>query len=353
MPKSSDYLKQIATRHQVYLERLKAGSIKSWEKAVSDLEKAIIQVVKLIDDDSISSLSRRSLEKLLSKLQVAQEEVLVRHLSQFSDELEELANYEAGFEARSLKSAIDVEQVAVAKKAYQAALRNPLSTTGELLEPFISDWKRKEIKAVNDTVRKAWSEGWTVQELTQAIRGTKALGYSDGLVAGIGNRAKTVARTSIQHVASTARMQTLVENSDILDGYVWVSTLDGRTSQTCRSLDGKFFQFGKGPTPPIHPNCRSTMVPELNDEYDFLREGGTRASKDGPVDSDLSYYEWLKTQSPEFQDSALGPARGQLFREGGLSAEKFAKLNLGRNFQPLTLEEMRKLEPLAFEKAGL
>jgi len=71
------------------------------------------------------------------------------------------------------------------------------------------------------------------------------------------------------------------------------------------------------------------------------------------VDAKQSYYDWLKTQDEHFQIDALGPTRAKLFRNGGLSAERFAQLNLGTNFEPLTLAEMRKLEPKAFERAGL
>jgi len=94
-------------------------------------------------------------------------------------------------------------------------------------------------------------------------------------------------------------------------------------------------------------------VAEVDPKYDFLDEGATRSSASGYVDGDLTYYEWLKTQPEAFQDSAIGPTRGKLLRDGGLTAEEFARLNLGRNFEPLTLEEMRKLEPTAFQRAGI
>jgi hypothetical protein len=115
-------------------------------------------------------------------------------------------------------------------------------------------------------------------------------------------------------------------------------------------LDGQVFKLGKGPKPPIHIRCRSTTVAELDERFNFLKEGAQRASKDGPVSSNQTYYEWLKTQSSEFQDEVLGKARAKLFREGGLSAERFAALNLHRNFTPMTLEEMKSKEPLAFSK---
>lgn len=72
----------------------------------------------------------------------------------------------------------------------------------------------------------------------------------------IGNRnAASVVQTAIQHVATTARMETLKANSDVVLGYRWVSTLDRKTSQQCRGLDGMRFDLGKGPLPPAR--CRS------------------------------------------------------------------------------------------------
>ena len=66
-----------------------------------------------------------------------------------------------------------------------------------------------------------------------------------------------------------------------------------------------------------------------------------------------TYYSWMKTQPAKVQDSIIGPTRGKLLRNGGISAERFAKLQIGKDFTPLTLKDMRKLDPIAFEKAGL
>src|SRR5690606_11553648 len=87
--------------------------------------------------------------------------------------------------------------------------------------------------------------------------------FQDGVLAVNRHAASTVVRTSLQHVATVARMETLEANADILNGYRWSSTLDNRTSSICASLDQRVFEFGKGPVPPAHPNCRSSIVPEL------------------------------------------------------------------------------------------
>lgn len=123
--------------------------------------------------------------------------------------------------------------------------------------------------------------------------------------------------------------------------------------KNCKSLDGRSFKMGKGPLPPIHIRCRSTTAAELDARYSFLDEDATRASKDGYVDAGESYYSWLQKQPVSFQDIALGKERATLFRKGGLSAERFAELQLDRQFKPLTLDQLRALEPAAFERAGI
>lgn len=134
---------------------------------------------------------------------------------------------------------------------------------------------------------------------------------------------------------------------------------EGIIVKNCRSLDGQEFPLGKGPRPPFHINCRTTTVAVLDDRFAVLDEGGTRAARDpetGKVErvpAKETYYGWLKKQPESVQDSILGPTRGALLRDGGLSAQRFAELQVGRRFEPLTLGQMRRLEPVAFTRAGL
>lgn len=339
----------------MYLERLKSGQVKSMGTALRKLEKAITEVVGGLGTPNMADLTKKQLNETLVRLRNEQARVLLEMLDDLMPALEELAGYEAEFEAKSIEQAVAAVSmtVPVASSAYKAALQQPLSATGELLEPFLKDWTAKEIAAVNNLVRKGYADGWTNQQMVQAIRGTKKLNYADGIVARIGRNADAVVRTAVQHVASTARMETWAANADVIEGYRFVATLDNKTTPVCRSLDGQVFKLGRGPRPPLHIRCRSTTVAEVDSKYDFLDEGATRSSANGYVDGDLTYYEWLKTQPEAFQDSAVGPTRGKLLRDGGLTAEEFARLNLGRNFEPLTLEEMRKLEPAAFQRAGI
>lgn len=352
-------LVEIATRHQVLLERLKTRYAQDFSKVLPELETAILDVVSALRIARMSELKHRELTKLLLGLRDKQSRLIERNTLAFSRMLRNFSDYETGFEVRSLQSGLStsfaVLSVAVPsqEKAFAAALRSPISATGQLLQPFIAQWGQRHVAGVDNAVRRAWGEGRTVQQLVQEIRGTRAKGYRDGLVNASRVQAQAVARTAVQHVASTARQTTWERNADVVQGYIWVSTLDTRTTTRCRSLDGRKFKLGEGPKPPLHINCRSTTVADVGPQFDFLDEGATRSAENGPVDAKLTYYDWLKKQTPGFQDAAIGPTRGQLFRKGGLTSSEFSRLNLNRNFEPLTLDEMRKLEPEAFRRAGL
>lgn len=342
-------------RHQVYVEKLKSYEANQFAAFLKEMDK---DIRKRLSGEDLTEFSRARLEQLLASIEVSLNRIFKNHYEDLAGHLIEIGQYESEFESRNLENASggEFEAVIPAPNQVRAAIFSaPLSirTTdgGKMLESFIKDWSAGEIKAVTGAIRQGFFEGKTTAQILQTIRGTAKNKFRDGLLSVVDRHAATVVRTAVQHVASEARFQTWEANKEIITGYQWVSTLDNKTSPTCRSLDGMTFDRGEGPKPPVHPNCRSTTIAVLDKRYSFADDPGKRASKDGPVAADETYYSWLKKQHASFQDSVLGPTRGKLFRDGGLTAERFAELNLGRNFKPLTLTEMKRLEPNAFEKA--
>lgn len=349
---------ELATRHQVHLERLKAGLARDFVESLSKADSLIVRTLTALEVTTLSELTRRDLEATLTALTGSQGEIFNAALDEFLPKLESLADYEVAFERKSLGDVLTATgrkrvKVPPAKRAFKEALTRPIQATGEKLEPFVDNWSQRAVARVNNAIRTGYQQGKTVQQIVQQVKGTRARNFKDALVETTRREATSVVHTAVQHTANTARTVTWEANSDLVTGYEWVSTLDSKTTTQCRSLDGQIFKLGKGPTPPIHIRCRSTTAAQLNKEFDFLNEGATRSSTDGYVNAELSYYDWLKQQPVRFQDSVLGPTRGKLFRDGGISAKRFSELQLDKNFEPLTLEEMRSLEPHAFERAGI
>lgn len=349
-------LKDIAIRNQVYLERLKAGEIRKIDPALRALDRAVQAALAELGDTP----SRTQLERVLARLRVKNVEVFAKYEQELLATLKTLSKHAVDVHSQALglvwPAGAPALATPAAAAAWAGALAAPVQATGQLLEPFTKSFSSRAIQVTERTIRTGIAQGLPTQDIVRQLRGTKAGGYSDGLIGGVLKReANTMVRTAVQHVAIQGQMAVAEANDDIVDGYQWVSTLDMRTSQTCRSLDGRKYKVGKGPLPPAHPNCRSFII--LLIEGIDLTEGTTRASKGSEggqqVAAQQSYYEWLKTQPAAFQVDALGPARAALFRKGGLSAQQFADLNLDKNFQPLTLEQMRNKNPAAFARAGI
>jgi SPP1 gp7 family putative phage head morphogenesis protein len=149
-------------------------------------------------------------------------------------------------------------------------------------------------------------------EEAKTVRQLIAAGGQSTAVAN--NQVMSLVRTSINQVANTAAMQVYEANQDITKKYKYVATLDSRTSAICRALDGKEFEYGKGPTPPQHFGCRSTIVAVIDSAILPPSTIAKRASRGGPVPADMTYGEWLAKQPASVQAEALGASKVPYFQ---------------------------------------
>lgn len=353
----ADDLTDTLLRRQVMLFRVSESERRKFLPFLREMDRDLRQ--RLLERGELTQASQERLEKLLKLVDDMLAEILGDFGQQLLTSAGEIAKDEAAFAGRALTAVLDVDFDLPSLSQIRAAIMsNPLSIkAGSLLKPFVQDWAAAERKAVTGAIRRGVFEGRTNAQIVQTIRGTSANRFQDGLLDITARNARTIVHTAVQHVSTQARQATFDENEDIVVGSQWISTLDSKTCQACRSLDKRVFKKGKGPRSPIHPFCRCTMVPALAKEFAFLMRDGTRASAGAAggrqVSADLDYYQWLKTQPKSFIDIALGRKRSRLFVDGGLSPERFAALQLDRTWAPLTLEAMRALEPVAFERAGL
>lgn len=354
---NEQYLNQ-TIRRIVYLESLKQSEINNLSahlKEIDDLVKSLML------DEEMTDLTLAEFNKVLTSVKTGVATSLTSYTVAVGASLTAIAIDTYQFETKSLNNAFEDVKLSTKiddkKQAKIARIVNntPLSVTGsegKTVTDLFGELANNESNKYINHIKLARYEGKTNQQIVQMIRGTRKNGYKDGLMEVTSRQAKTIVRTTVQHAAMQGKAEFASDNADIIKGEQWLSTLDGRTSSQCRTLDQQVFEIGKGPRPPLHHNCRSTVLIVLKDEYAGRGNINKRASKDGPVANE-SYYSWLNKQPKEFQDDVLGETRGKLLRSGGLSADKFAALQLDKNFKPLTLAEMKQKEPLAFKKAGL
>ena len=146
---------------------------------------------------------------------------------------------------------------------------------GEVVEKAFRGIATDQAERFSQVVRTGLLTGETTPEIARKLAGSLAFGERaksiKQLIAAGGsstsvanNQVMALVRTSVNQVANSASQQVYRANQDITTTYKYVATLDSRTSAICRALDGKDFEYGKGPTPPQHFNCRSTTVPVID-----------------------------------------------------------------------------------------
>ena len=226
---------------------------------------------------------------------------------------------------------------------------------GRVVEKSFRGLAESQAERFSSSVRQALLTGETTQELSRRLRGTlefgeeaktiKQLALSGGEATKIaGHQVTSIVRTSVNQVANAASQQVYEANQDITKKYRYVATLDSRTTAICRALDGREFEYGKGPKPPQHFSCRSTTVPVIDYEglgFDPPRFG-KRAAKGGMVDADTNYGQWLLDQGQARQAEVLGskaPYFRMLARKHG-ARDAMAKL-VREDGRELTLEQLR------------
>lgn len=62
----------------------------------------------------------------------------------------------------------------------------------------------------------------------------------------------------------------------------------------------------------------------------------------------MSYYSFIKEQSPAFQDETLGKRVAGKLRSGEINSKNFGRLREDQLFRPLTLEQLIEKQDLAF-----
>lgn len=359
----------------VRIERFKNGFVRSVIAVIDDTTDDLVDRIRegLEGSPSRTRLETmlRELNKLNADLKGILEERLIEDLEAFADD--EVTRTVATLQ-RSLPVSVSaaVEFAIPSSKVLFTAAEGEFKNTlvrGRTVQQWLDDLVTGDANRIAQAVRLGFVEGQGADAIVRRVRGTSTLRFRDGERAATKRQAEALVRTSIQAAATKARQVVYQENNPLIRGVLWVSTLDGRTSSICQSLDGREFPVDEGPRAPAHFNCRSTTVPIIKtwSELGFNGEevpkatrpfvrskrklkdisNADRAALTGKAPEDLSYGDWLRQQPASFHDEVLGPTRAKLFRDGGLAIEKFRDVRMTSDF---TLDELRRREPEAWRK---
>lgn len=347
MPKSVNFeLLERAILHGLYLQGYDVYLIKDITKYLNEefWPEVMEKIERDIRDMGISNVGR--LEVFNRMLQSQLEVGMAGLASRISSHLSDFSEMEADWQLSVLKKSVKVVvNLGSPSPMVLRALVEERAFEGDIMANWFMSLASDTRRRVSKEVGLGLVNGSTVSAISRKIRGTKALGYKDGVLDITRRNAEAIVRTATSNLSAVVREETFKANERVIKGVKWVSVLDSRTSLICQSRDGNIYPVGEGPRPPAHWACRSTVIPivrswkELGIPLNEMSEG-TRASLNGQVPENITYPEWLKSQPAEIQDIALGPSRAKLFRSGKVKISGFVS-GEGRT---LTLKQIRKLE---------
>lgn len=203
--------------------------------------------------------------------------------------------------------------------------------------------------AVEDTVTVGIMAGLRYDEMRDNLLHVIGMDETEGAK----YRAARLVKTECAYIANQGHL--LGYQAAEIERYIFLATLDLRTSEVCRSLDMKRFSVAEAQAgenlPPMHPHCRSTTMPDMTDEQ--LRKV-SRAARDPAtgkgitVPGDMKYRDWYKKF---VEGHPQAQAREKAVKNKAADREQFRRYRaiLGEN-APKTLEEFQRMKYTDGEK---
>jgi SPP1 gp7 family putative phage head morphogenesis protein len=354
---TTDISKQLldySLHHAVNLGRYSNSVVRDILALLNDADKEIL--AKILKRGEDGTFTKARLDKLLVEIRAVTKETYAQAHNEMTTAMLDFSVHEAAATATLLSTQVAVNFNIVQPTVEQLAAiasKTPIrqSRTGALL---LEEVFQKEVfgheQRIMSSLRLGMVQGKTIDEMVRDLKGTKASQWKDGVLEISRRSAEGIVRTVTNHVGNRAAQLTYQANSEVVKGWIYVATLDGKVCHECWPDSGKRFDIGRGPLPPKHTRCRCFSVPEVKTwkelGFDFDEMSASfRSSKDGPVKADIKFGDWLKTQGTETQKDILGATRQKLFSEG-MNVDRFAD----RAGVVCDLKELKSRNEAAFKK---
>ena len=367
----------------VNLERYSQGLQQKVVAILSQAQKEIL--AEVLSKDPTATKLRVTRKLRATKLSSQIDYILKKSYKSISDTVVKELSIVAALEAKSLIGllnnliSINLFQANLTDEYLKSIVENTLIQGGTIREWFNTQAKnasQRLTRSLADAVYKSnlmqigKIRGDSISNLVSAVRGMTVDGKSGPLKLSR-REAETLVKTSVMQVINQTRYIMLMENEDLLKGFMIIAVLDTKTSSMCESLDHTQYDLEwnslggrkskiSGP-PPWHWGCRSVYIPILDKFSDIVersKKGETtlgkrltqkledklleveeRASANKLVPESINYNDWLKTQPRTVQIDVLGKARQKIWEDKGLPITDL----VSQKNRSITLSELKKM----------
>ena len=315
--------------------------------------------VERLGDKAFTAEYRDYLKKLSGRAYISQMDELVTNIRHNIETLS--TGYNAGL-GNTLKDAYEAGYFSTAFDAQKRAGVGVSFTTpgGKQLETAIREkwlgqnysdriWADK--KKLTDNIEQMLSQEFVRGRGPNDI----ARDFSDRLNVSYSN-AQRLIRTEINYISNKGSLRAY-KDTGIVEKYRYLATLDNRTSNICRELDGEVFEIKEARVgvnlPPLHPYCRSTTVPHFDDDdIGELIEDRIARDDDGEgrsvrLGENLKFFDWVDKYGSESFKKKVTAQRAKFKGmdmaasiTAALVADEMLKAFDPDEYEPMTQEEV-------------
>lgn len=242
---------------------------------------AIAEMEKLVAQFSVQRLTAMMAQidaRLIELGHVEQMNIFTPWLS----EVYESTYYKTGF-SLAAGAGLGNTFTKINERAILEAISYPWS--GQMFSERIWFNRQKLVRDMRQVIVNGLIKGSSVQSMSRELKEKMNASYKNSL---------RLIRTETAEVLTSSTAKGYEEYG--VEEYMFLATLDNKTSSTCRNLDLQIFkvkdkQSGTN-APPMHPNCRSSIAPyfdgiNLIGRWSKLPDGEKRV-----VERDISYKDW-------------------------------------------------------------
>ncbi|MCG1300929.1 minor capsid protein [Staphylococcus epidermidis] len=261
-----DIEKEISAFYARYATR-EGISLEDAKKKIDavDVIKFANQAKKYVDTQDFSDRANEELRAYNTKMYVSREELLKAQI---------------GLLVTYTYAKLESQMHNYLESAYYRALKQQAGILGDTLQVASTDVKAIVLAPFQNSnwSRRLWRDMRKTRIQVQRavthviIRGRHPYEFVKELRKESGNSTYEIRRLLI---TETARVQTIATKQHMLENqgpdaeYKYVAKLDSKTTKTCRGLNGKVFKVKDMKpgvnAPPMHPFCRSSVVPYVGD----------------------------------------------------------------------------------------
>lgn len=165
---------------------------------------------------------------------------------------------------------------------------------GRTLAEWIKTQERNDAQRIATQIRLGRMLREPPERIARRVLGEARVVGANGATESARRRLTELVGLAGVFVLNAAQREFFVVNDGIFDRELYVAVLDDRTTNICRSLNGKVFAIGSGPYPPLHFWCRSVRIALLRGVGPPLFEG---------------FAAWLALQDEETRDAVRDATR--------------------------------------------